>query len=94
MYVQAPPNPQLSRALKDAEKHLNAYYRETPVPEGWEITGIFTGTDEVWVDLSLPRTEAERLVINGFFRDVLDAFSVEAARNEIQTLIDQKILSV
>ncbi len=42
----------------------------------------------------LPRTEAERLVINGFFREVLDAFSVEAARNEIQTLIDQKILSV
>ncbi len=62
MYVQAPPNPQLSRALKDAEKHLKAYYRENPVPENWKITGVSTGADEVWVDLSLPRTEAEALI--------------------------------
>ncbi|MEE9316881.1 MAG: hypothetical protein V3U48_01170 [Rhodospirillales bacterium] len=62
MYVQAPPNPQLSRALKDAEKHLKAYYRETPVPEGWEITGISSRNGKVWVDMVLPGSQAAALV--------------------------------
>ncbi len=62
MYVQAPPNPQLSRALKDASEHLKAYYRETPVPEGWEIAGISARNGKVWVDMVLPGSEAAALV--------------------------------
>ena len=62
MYVQAPPNPQLSRALKDAAERLKAYYRGNPVPENWKITGVSTGADDVWVDFSLPGGEAAALV--------------------------------
>ena len=62
MYVQAPPNPRLSRALKDAEKHLKAYYLETPVPEGWKITGISARNGKVWVDIALPGPQAAALV--------------------------------
>lgn len=62
MYVQAPPNPQLSRALKDAEEHLKAYYLGNPVPEGWEITGISSRNGKVWVDMVLPGLEAAALV--------------------------------
>ena len=61
MYVQAPPNPHLSRALKDSSVRLKDYYRENPVPEGWKISEISVRDGKVWVDMVLPDPEAAAL---------------------------------
>ena len=61
MYVQAPPNPHVSRALKDSSQRLKAYYRENPVPEGWKISEISVRDGKVWVDMVLPGPEAAAL---------------------------------
>ena len=55
MYVQAPPSPKPSRALKEAAERLKAYYREQPLPFGWKIAGIAVRQGEVWVDMDLPK---------------------------------------
>ncbi len=55
LYVQAPPSPKPSRALKEAAERLKAYYREQPPPVGWKIAGIAVRQGEVWVDMDLPK---------------------------------------
>ena len=56
LYVQAPPSPKPSRALKEAAERLKAYYRERPPPVGWKITGIAVSEGEVWVEMVLPKS--------------------------------------
>ena len=59
MYVQAPPSPKASRALKEAAERLKAYYRERPPPVGWKIAGIAVSEGEVWVEMDLPKSLAD-----------------------------------
>lgn len=56
MYVQAPPSPKPSRALKETAERLKAYYRERPPPVGWKIAGIAVSEGEVWVEMILPKS--------------------------------------
>ncbi|MCH7865961.1 MAG: hypothetical protein IIC56_12195, partial [Proteobacteria bacterium] len=56
LYVQAPPSPKPSRALKEAAERLKAYYREQPLPFGWKIAGIAVSEGEVWVEMVLPKS--------------------------------------
>ena len=58
MYVQSPPSPGPSRALKDAAARMKAYYPENPPPKGWQIAAISTRAGAVWVDMRLPEAEA------------------------------------
>ena len=55
LYVQAPPSPKPSRALKEAAERLKAYYRERPPPVGWKIAGIAVREGAVWVEMDLPK---------------------------------------
>ena len=89
MYVQAPPNPQLSRALKDAAERLKAYYRGNPVPENWKISGVSTGADDVWVDFSLPGGEAAalRIVVISIVLAVAALLASEAAARRLRARI-------
>ena len=54
MYVQSPPSPGPSRALKDAAARMKAYFPENPPPKGWQVAAISTRAGAVWVDLKLP----------------------------------------
>jgi hypothetical protein len=58
MFVQSPPNPGPSRALKDAAARMKAYFPENPPPKGWQIAAISTRVGAVWVDIKLPEAEA------------------------------------
>ena len=58
MYVQSPPSPGPSRALKDAAARMKAYFPENPPPKGWPIAAISTRAGAVWVDIKLPEAEA------------------------------------
>ena len=58
MYVQSPPSPGPSRALKDAAARMKAYFPENPPPKGWQIAAISTRDGAVWVDIKLPEAEA------------------------------------
>ncbi len=57
MYVQSPPSPGPSRALKDAAARMKAYFPENPPPKGWQIAAISTRVGAVWVDIKLPEAE-------------------------------------
>ena len=56
LYIQAPPSPKPSRALKEAAERLKAYYRERPPPVGWKIAGITVREGEVWVEMDLSKS--------------------------------------
>ncbi len=61
MFVQLPPSPGPSRALKDAAARMKAYFPENPPPKGWQVATISTRAGAVWVDLKLPEAEAASL---------------------------------
>jgi hypothetical protein len=61
MYVQSPPSPGPSRALKDAAARMKAYFLEKTPPKGWQIAAIFTRAGAVWVDMRLPEAETALL---------------------------------
>jgi hypothetical protein len=58
MFIQSPPSPGPSRALKDAAARIKAYFPENPPPKGWQIATISTRVGTVWVDIKLPEAEA------------------------------------
>ena len=58
MFIQSPPSPGPSRALKDAAARMKAYFPENPPPKGWQIAAISTRAGAVWVDIKLPEAEA------------------------------------
>ncbi len=62
MYVQSPPSPGPSRALKDAAARMKAYFPENPPPKGWQIAAISTRAGAVWVDIKLPEAEVAFLL--------------------------------
>ena len=57
MYVQSPPSPGPSRALKDAAARMKVYFPEYPPPKGWQIAAISTRARAVWVDMRFPEAE-------------------------------------
>ena len=58
MYVQSPPSPGPSRALKDTAARMKTYFSKNPLPKGWQIAAISTRVGAVWVDIKLPEAEA------------------------------------
>ncbi len=57
MFIQSPPSPGPSRALKNAAARVKAYFPEKPPPKGWQIAAISTRVGAVWVDIKLPEAE-------------------------------------
>lgn len=57
MFIQSPPSPGPSRALKDGAARMKAYFPEHPPPKGWRIAAISTRDGAVWVDMRLPKEE-------------------------------------
>jgi hypothetical protein len=61
MFIQSPPSPGPSRALKDAAAQMKAYVPENLPPKGWNAAAVTTRDGTVWVDLKLPDADAALL---------------------------------
>ena len=70
MYAKKQPVSESSLGLKVAAQRLKVYYQETPPPKDWTITDITPRSGEVWIDFTIPETQAKVL---GKLKDLLPA---------------------
>ena len=86
MYAKKQPVSESSLGLKVAAQRLKVYYQETPPPKDWTIAEIAPRSGEVWIDITIPETQAKAL---GKLRDLCppksdQAWSVLLATQDIE----------
>ena len=63
MYAKdLPTTPDSNLGLRTAASRLKVYFQENPPKNNWRVTDIKSRDGEVWVDIVLPKADAEALM--------------------------------